>query len=236
LFFFVFFFFFQAEDGIRDYKVTGVQTCALPISEVTQVFEIARDRSGASRVRFLPFELRELDPQFAGQAVQPSLPTVLSADDGCLHDQVLPVPGRPEGSRDYGRFARFPFTWRRSRSGSGAGGRRALGRGAGDAQRFVFGSHPDVAIARRSPRFVKLRDLAERQVLREAPGGKSLDRAGQQGEEGPPGRIGNCGPASEIHGNTGAAQGAFEQARVKLGSAQENTNAVERNAAAPFCK
>src|SRR3989454_10829617 len=24
------FFFFQAEDGIRDYKVTGVQTCALP--------------------------------------------------------------------------------------------------------------------------------------------------------------------------------------------------------------
>src|SRR2546426_2619719 len=28
----MFFFFFQAEDGIRDYKVTGVQTCALPIS------------------------------------------------------------------------------------------------------------------------------------------------------------------------------------------------------------
>src|SRR2546421_11071607 len=29
---FVFFFFFQAEDGIRDLIVTGVQTCALPIS------------------------------------------------------------------------------------------------------------------------------------------------------------------------------------------------------------
>src|SRR5256886_8428933 len=27
-----FFFFFQAEDGIRDLTVTGVQTCALPIS------------------------------------------------------------------------------------------------------------------------------------------------------------------------------------------------------------
>ena len=27
-----FFFFFQAEDGIRDWSVTGVQTCALPIS------------------------------------------------------------------------------------------------------------------------------------------------------------------------------------------------------------
>ena len=36
LFFFVsvffVFFFFQAEDGIRDIGVTGVQTCALPIS------------------------------------------------------------------------------------------------------------------------------------------------------------------------------------------------------------
>src|SRR6266700_7366247 len=29
---FFFFFFFQAEDGIRDFHVTGVQTCALPIS------------------------------------------------------------------------------------------------------------------------------------------------------------------------------------------------------------
>src|SRR5207237_7268648 len=28
------FFFFQAEDGIRDSSVTGVQTCALPISAV----------------------------------------------------------------------------------------------------------------------------------------------------------------------------------------------------------
>src|SRR5437016_9901550 len=28
----MFFFFFQAEDGIRDWSVTGVQTCALPIS------------------------------------------------------------------------------------------------------------------------------------------------------------------------------------------------------------
>src|SRR5204862_5612869 len=33
----VFFFFFQAEDGIRDLYVTGVQTCALPISMRTAV-------------------------------------------------------------------------------------------------------------------------------------------------------------------------------------------------------
>ena len=28
---YIFFFFFQAEDGIRDIGLTGVQTCALPI-------------------------------------------------------------------------------------------------------------------------------------------------------------------------------------------------------------
>src|SRR5256885_11128545 len=33
------FFFCQAEDGIRDYKVTGVQTCALPISFYTVLSE-----------------------------------------------------------------------------------------------------------------------------------------------------------------------------------------------------
>src|SRR2546430_12123958 len=33
---FCFFFFFQAEDGIRDLTVTGVQTCALPISALRE--------------------------------------------------------------------------------------------------------------------------------------------------------------------------------------------------------
>src|SRR5690349_22958253 len=32
-----FFFFFQAEDGIRDLYVTGVQTCALPICDLQRV-------------------------------------------------------------------------------------------------------------------------------------------------------------------------------------------------------
>src|SRR5436309_15274375 len=33
------FFFFQAEDGIRDFHVTGVQTCALPICLVRRIAE-----------------------------------------------------------------------------------------------------------------------------------------------------------------------------------------------------
>src|SRR5690606_40626194 len=35
------YFFFQAEDGIRDFHVTGVQTCALPISPVRPSLERA---------------------------------------------------------------------------------------------------------------------------------------------------------------------------------------------------
>src|SRR5207302_5031490 len=44
-----FFFFFQAEDGIRDFHVTGVQTCALPIFAGRQASPPqARARSEAS--------------------------------------------------------------------------------------------------------------------------------------------------------------------------------------------
>src|SRR5437667_8139889 len=50
---FFFCFFFQAEDGIRDRDVTGVQTCALPISRPGEgqggLPTIMRIASGASR-------------------------------------------------------------------------------------------------------------------------------------------------------------------------------------------
>src|ERR687898_19353 len=41
--------FFQAEDGIRYYKVTGVQTCALPIGGLSSV--LVRRRRSITRVR-----------------------------------------------------------------------------------------------------------------------------------------------------------------------------------------
>src|SRR5207248_11613841 len=41
-------FFFQAEDGIRDRTVTGVQTCALPISDLVQVAARAGNLSKAA--------------------------------------------------------------------------------------------------------------------------------------------------------------------------------------------
>src|SRR2546430_9169115 len=52
----LFFFFFQAEDGIRDLTVTGVQTCALPISpgpSTSSTRSVARPR-GARRSISLP--------------------------------------------------------------------------------------------------------------------------------------------------------------------------------------
>src|SRR5205807_6958015 len=45
------YFFFQAEDGIRDYKVTGVQTCALPISgDQNEVLEGPTSEYGRKRL------------------------------------------------------------------------------------------------------------------------------------------------------------------------------------------
>src|SRR5256885_12120138 len=52
------FFFFQAEDGIRDYKVTGVQTCALPI------FGQAAQAAGVRSVVFVSAIGAKLDPHY----------------------------------------------------------------------------------------------------------------------------------------------------------------------------
>src|SRR5256885_9523455 len=61
------FFFFQAEDGIRDYKVTGVQTCALPISvlALTPGFlrsEVMLDQFGVAEANWR--EAAKKDPNF----------------------------------------------------------------------------------------------------------------------------------------------------------------------------
>src|SRR6266403_5348288 len=53
----VFFFFFQAEDGIRDLYETGVQTCALPISTPR-----LRGCSSAGRAPVLQAGGRGFDP------------------------------------------------------------------------------------------------------------------------------------------------------------------------------
>src|SRR2546425_5094666 len=49
---FCFYFFFQAEDGIRDKLVTGVQTCALPILADTVLLKELAGQTGLSPSRF----------------------------------------------------------------------------------------------------------------------------------------------------------------------------------------
>src|SRR5690606_41181029 len=47
-------FFFQAEDGIRDFHVTGVQTCALPICQLYRYFTTALVQGGELETMILP--------------------------------------------------------------------------------------------------------------------------------------------------------------------------------------
>src|SRR5207253_5784740 len=65
------FFFFQAEDGIRDGHVTGVQTCALPISGgffiSCPAVEIDAERQG--RLPILPTKLGNRSRKNSGQNV-----------------------------------------------------------------------------------------------------------------------------------------------------------------------
>src|SRR3712207_8865779 len=75
---FYFFFFFQAEDGIRDIGVTGVQTCALPIfplkvvpgaldavpEDLTAGVAVAVDLAAALDLEQIdPASAREVEPQ-----------------------------------------------------------------------------------------------------------------------------------------------------------------------------
>src|SRR2546425_11585466 len=53
----MFFFFFQAEDGIRDKLVTGVQTCALPISCVSSKLTDSRTAGSSSTTKMRPRDI-----------------------------------------------------------------------------------------------------------------------------------------------------------------------------------
>src|SRR5690606_40834521 len=75
------FFFFQAEDGIRDFHVTGVQTCALPI------LRSVRQASGALR------ELAKLLPSTATRIVDGGRTEEVPLDALREGDQVLVRPG-----------------------------------------------------------------------------------------------------------------------------------------------
>src|SRR5690606_12600938 len=103
-----FFFFFQAEDGIRDFHVTGVQTCALPIlrdllggrvrvvqrrdrgPEAAQLV-VALDPPGEELVEHLLGDFRVLGG--AGQGVLPGQPLEAARRRRVAQDQVRDAVG-----------------------------------------------------------------------------------------------------------------------------------------------
>src|SRR6266850_6667873 len=60
-------FFVQAEDGIRDYKVTGVQTCALPISSFGDIFRTNAVNNGLAPVALPAAEIARLREPLAAR-------------------------------------------------------------------------------------------------------------------------------------------------------------------------
>src|SRR2546422_3838159 len=89
------FFFFQAEDGIRDVAVTGVQTCALPISLVPvfayqRLGEPERESLLADAARSLKQE-RLWQPAGGDGAYQPVSDPLVAIQGGDWHGGNVPV-------------------------------------------------------------------------------------------------------------------------------------------------
>src|SRR6266511_4493299 len=84
----LFFFFFQAEDGIRGFHVTGVQTCALPISPT----RCSRLRYRETAMSFLSSRTRSAREGF-GKPILRKEDARLLVGGGCYSDDVN-LPGQ----------------------------------------------------------------------------------------------------------------------------------------------
>src|SRR2546430_816789 len=94
------FFFFQAEDGIRDLTVTGVQTCALPISSTTAAAS-RPTTSHRAEATHRPSKKNTASEASGGVAMPPKWPIRVTASSAI---KAVPVMM----SRDnLGRFIRY---------------------------------------------------------------------------------------------------------------------------------
>src|SRR5207248_5194134 len=105
-------FFCQAEDGIRDRTVTGVQTCALPIISLVHVQSVGSDVRGEVEV---------------GQAVVVDVTHGYSATVVVVHvgeDVERGIVGQPVGERDAGAARRQELEQLRLAGAAAAGERQ----------------------------------------------------------------------------------------------------------------
>src|SRR5690348_17948084 len=90
------FFFFQAEDGIRDGRVTGVQTCALPISLITPPQQFAFSATQRVGARFTAI----FDLQITGDYLAPLF------DDNTFANRPYRLDGMRSEERRVGKECR----------------------------------------------------------------------------------------------------------------------------------
>src|SRR2546422_6077193 len=89
-----FFFFFQAEDGIRDVAVTGVQTCALPISSEMAIVLNSIGFAPAARMPALSGAASSRRPKLQGMVSSQQLDTPTNGFS--MSSAVRPIACRNE--------------------------------------------------------------------------------------------------------------------------------------------
>src|SRR5256885_6215764 len=127
-------FFFQAEDGIRDYKVTGVQTCALPIYQILRQkqalqeqlrpLQLERDRTGAGNAQVMKVTVQLASPtdanvqltyQVRGPSWQPTYRAQLDPAKGTVAIERLALVAQNSGE-DWSQVQLLLSTGQPSRS------------------------------------------------------------------------------------------------------------------------
>src|SRR2546430_11080822 len=105
-----FFFFFQAEDGIRDLTVTGVQTCALPILGA----------SGGTASFRIAFSSRVAISAKANTSSRGTVPPIRTFPRACKPSEVLPVRTQKFANFQLisGEFGESSIAWAKARIAS----------------------------------------------------------------------------------------------------------------------
>src|SRR5438876_945127 len=99
---FAMFFFFQAEDGIRVGRVTGVQTCALPISPSVSAFPVDVELISAPSVS------KVLERVYAAENCKPQLKRFVRLASSPLYQEL---PSASINRRESGGIPRMGTRW-----------------------------------------------------------------------------------------------------------------------------
>src|SRR5437762_7403298 len=199
-------FFFQAEDGIRDTSVTGVQTCALPISLVllgpfddvgadapgAQCFEVGRS---GDRIVFAIVLIRRLDGDFLAVRAHAFVAERQATGGGSVGARLAP---RHRSTR---RLAGVELPGSDYRIRSGPGGEndrrdREEGTRGEPAEHGLQWPWPTAVLAPAGPVAARSRCSTRPTVLRASRPTCSTRRAATPGEDGAEGTLGEDGAGS----------------------------------------